>query len=1126
MDQAHYDDPITGKTSSFSPKRVLYVANSLVASLQLSFLEPLKHGPGGDAERHFLTEDDFKAAFGSKLSPAKVGPWLRRGLDRMDPELIVFCRYSGPSAETIVEWARARHIPTIFHIDDDLLNVPIELGKAKYRLHNSPARTGTIRYLLANATLVYCSTEPLRRRFFGDELLPRVVAGPLYCAHDVIAPPPAAPSTIIGYMGSDHRYDFQLVLPALIRLLTERPNVRFEMFSSMPMPEELGRFGHRVRKIDPVGDYASFMQTLSTLDWRIGICALDKMPFNTVKADTKWVEYTACGFAVVASRGTVYDRCCAEGCGILAESESEWVSAFETLLDDDAVWRAQVERAQARLQREYRPDTLRQQVFDVFARAYELNRLQRPVQRAGVGASKPKDEPVGALKALPPVGDHIQLEELRGNVVSGWAWSSGSDDAGLRVELWCGGVRVGHVLRHIRRPDVDKHVKASSGTKGFLLPAGSVAALGRLLGGAVGGLDVTVRFGGEVQSLLTASPLVRDLASYRTLRASGAAHGWKVADLWWANSRLLKLRMSNQAGEGGEPVATSLRVLQPLAQADGGLELTVVDELVLGPEVTVATVGVRNPLLPLLFVGRDEGGEMLFADLLPFPSLVRGGLHEAEVAAVGERGGTLEDLCHLSDAYLAEAVGWGQEGLASTLGEIEVDLLGATGAEAIFDPTVGSWLASGFNIGLVGGHGEERMAQDLGDRSFVDHATAQLARSKPRQGRGGRGRLCLPSRAIPTVGAVVSRRLPVGEGPRPGPYIVLDEAFPHRRYLVAFPGSLPASLSRGGPGGLGDVPSLAPLAGSAGEAAVAGDYLQPIALVLQDLEPKDEALKVFPVPKDQAEVVGQPGEGPGAGKVSIIVPVLRPHLDIGLLVGTVSGQVTGEPCELILAVANCHAGQVGQLRVALEQALPGRGQIIDVAEALHTSEAFNRAAAAASGEVLLFADPSVILHDQRTAETLGRIARREGVGTVGCMQLKSRRAGDGVPTFASAGYFPARVDFAVAPHLGLNELDCSEILPRALYPVVANSPHCFAVAAATWRQAGGLSAQLPNSFAEVDLAVRLAEAGYTNVCTTLLSVFTDAPSGLTRFTDLQAPANFSIWRTLPAFKASTILRAF
>ena len=145
---------------------------------------------------------------------------------------------------------------------------------------------------------------------------------------------------------------------------------------------------------------------------------------------------------------------------------------------------------------------------------------------------------------------------------------------------------------------------------------------------------------------------------------------------------------------------------------------------------------------------------------------------------------------------------------------------------------------------------------------------------------------------------------------------------------------------------------------------------------------------------------------------------------------------------------------------------------------------------------------------------------------MGCLQLKSRGERDGVPVFGSAGYFPGRVDFAIAPHLGVNEIDCSVLLANAIYPVVANSPHCFAVSAVAWRRVGGLSRCQPNSLAEIDLAVRLAEVGHISVCTTLISVFTDAESGLKRLLDLQAPTNMTLWRSLPAFRASTLIRTF
>jgi hypothetical protein len=304
------------------------------------------------------------------------------------------------------------------------------------------------------------------------------------------------------------------------------------------------------------------------------------------------------------------------------------------------------------------------------------------------------------------------------------------------------------------------------------------------------------------------------------------------------------------------------------------------------------------------------------------------------------------------------------------------------------------------------------------------------------------------------------------------------------------------------------------------------DHIQPVAIVFRDLDShRKEALKVFPVAKDQPLVIVT---GPQAGsvKVSVIVSMPRPDPAVELLLSTVAAQVTSVACDVVLVVANHAAGQVATLRATLEEVLPQRGQVIEVEGALNTSEALNLAAEKAAGGVLLFVGSSVILHDHRTVETLARIACLEGIGTVGCLQLKSREARNGVPVFASAGYFPGRVDFSIAPHVGVSEIDCSEILPTAIYPVVANSPHCFAVSAAAWRRVGGLSRRRPNSLAEIDLAVRLAEVGHVSVCTTLISVFTDAASGLRRLTDLQAPTNLTLWRILPALKASTLIRTF
>jgi hypothetical protein len=118
-----------------------------------------------------------------------------------------------------------------------------------------------------------------------------------------------------------------------------------------------------------VQNYDDFLNTFAKMQWDIGICPLLPTEFNMVKANTKWVDYTSVGAAVVASRGTVYDNCCADGCGILAHTADEWLAALEKLTHDPAERFAQVCRAQKKLADEYSTERLRLQVLDVFAQA-------------------------------------------------------------------------------------------------------------------------------------------------------------------------------------------------------------------------------------------------------------------------------------------------------------------------------------------------------------------------------------------------------------------------------------------------------------------------------------------------------------------------------------------------------------------------------------------------------------------------------------------------------------------------------------------------------------------------------------------------------------------------------------
>lgn len=1082
-------------------QRILYVANGAeVPSLLLSFVEPLK--AIGNIQTAFLTEGDLKSpvqdAAEWRNSP-DVLENLRKRLDEFHPTLIVFCRYSGPCCREIVEWARAAQTPTIYHIDDYLLHVPDEVGKEKARSHNQPRRVDTVRYLLDETTLAYCSTEKLRRRIFGDAPNTRAVAGEIYCASEILAAPTTDEPPVIGYMGfGSHDYDFTFALPALVRILDARPDVRFEIFGTIALPAELERFGDRVRRIEPIRDYGLFLQKLATLRWTIGICPLARTPFNEVKSNTKWVEYSACGFAVIATRGLIYDGCCSDGCGLLAEGDDEWFAAFDKLLSDKTFHRAQVERAQRRVQEEYSRDRLRRQIFSVFERAREL-----------------EDQPAVTK---------LVLDEFDGEKFWGWAWTSAELPGGkekLAVELWCGDVLLGRLGRRQNRPDVDKHLRASAWPKGFAAPAGCLNALCRLMGGEESGFHPTLRFSSERASLYTHSPLWRDLAAHRTLRSAETPRGWRVADLWWANSHLLKARATYHPISDGRPETKMLRVFQPARQSDGSMTLAIADEAPIQERQAVYSFGLRNPLMPILLMGYDEVGEISLADLIPFPSLLRGGLHEAETAALGDSGG-LDDFCRLSDAYLAEAAGWGNDALSPAVGEIAVNLETATGAEPIFDSMIREWLAVVFRVPLVGANAERRIAADLGDSAFVNHAETLFGRDAPVPAREGRLRLSLPCCAIPTVGALASIRLPAFAATTAAPFIAVDESQPHHRYVVTFPASLPKGPLMGAGAERNDFPVLSALTESPGAEET---HSQPVAILIRDLAPRSRESTLYPVPKDTPSIVSPP-QGPAPDKISIFVRLSEAALDIRLLLGSIAAQKTASALELVLVGTPAAASRIEEYRQIAGEALTFPARIVEGAAGWSAAEALNQAGAIATGDAFIVIDPRTTPYDQRTFDTLARLACVDGVGTVGCMQLRPRNATDGTPVFRSAGYFPGRIDFAAAPHLALSEPDCSALLADSIYPVAANSAHMFALSATAWRQAGGMNPHFPNDGMEIDLALRLASSGLVNICTTLLSVFTEADNGPKNLRDKAATSHLNLWRLLPALESSTIVRSF
>ena len=372
------------KLIEFSPKdidllnykpetpRVLFVANGPVPTLQLSFLKPLEGSVNvGDIAIETIYENQLSTDIDS--SDILQFSTIEQTLLSFKPTHIVFCRYSGPAPRNILTWAKNRNIATVYHIDDDLLNIPANIGAGKFKHHNSESRISTVRYLLDNVDLVYASTKNLSAQLKHLKIDTPIYTGVIYCPGSVINAAEKKAVEKIGYMASaDHSHNLEMILDSICQILEKHKNVKFELFGSIPVPDKLLPYQDQITVVPPVSNYTEFLEKFASRKWDVGLCPLTPIKFNLMKANTKWVEYTASGIAVVASKGTAYDDVLDGECGILAASPQDWFVALDNLISDQDYTFNIKASAQKKLVNEFSQQRLVDQINEVLTTAEKL----------------------------------------------------------------------------------------------------------------------------------------------------------------------------------------------------------------------------------------------------------------------------------------------------------------------------------------------------------------------------------------------------------------------------------------------------------------------------------------------------------------------------------------------------------------------------------------------------------------------------------------------------------------------------------------------------------------------------------------------------------------------------------
>ena len=349
--------------------KILILTEYVNATYFISFDIPLKH---------LRQQRDVGFSVMSQGRVAQLGiDKASAAIAELAPDVIVFTRYGQPTGLQLLAQARQLGIPTIYHIDDDLLELPASLGEEITKRNGAIEVVGARTRLLKECDFIYASTPELAKR-----LQQRAGRSDAYCGiyasylGDILETrqAPAGRATTIGYMGSKgHQNDLMLAVPALVALMQEFPDLRFETFGTIAMPPELASFGPRVASHRVNTSYLEFVHKLAGLNWDLGLAPLVDEAFNHCKAPTKYIEYTSAGIPVVASDVNVYRDVVEAGCGWLVK-DSEWENALRSAMADSDARTAALHGAREYCANEFSVGRLATQLQSVLRMALESRR--------------------------------------------------------------------------------------------------------------------------------------------------------------------------------------------------------------------------------------------------------------------------------------------------------------------------------------------------------------------------------------------------------------------------------------------------------------------------------------------------------------------------------------------------------------------------------------------------------------------------------------------------------------------------------------------------------------------------------------------------------------------------------
>ena len=314
------------------------------------FISGESHTPGHiyRIERYLSTYKDLGIA----------SEWFEPEIVYADPKVIDNCRILiiwriplNRHLDFIIKRAKSNNIIIIYDLDDYMFDPTIAIPEITDAIRFKGIEINYIKdlYTKMRTAIKECDLATSPTHFLSAKM-EELTQQPAYTlpngydyetlllSNEIIQNPKSNETVIrIGYAGGTqtHQKDFELVVPALVKIFNEFPNVRLVIFSDALKIDEFSLMSDYKNRIEN-----RQMVSLNELQYEIArfdinIAPLILNPFNEAKSELKYFEAALLQIPTIASPASPFKEVIHHGKnGFLALDSSQWYDCIKKLIDD------------------------------------------------------------------------------------------------------------------------------------------------------------------------------------------------------------------------------------------------------------------------------------------------------------------------------------------------------------------------------------------------------------------------------------------------------------------------------------------------------------------------------------------------------------------------------------------------------------------------------------------------------------------------------------------------------------------------------------------------------------------------------------------------------------------------